>query len=42
MRPYFVLQETEVHNLFQREFSTECDLALPLSISIALSFPKVI
>ena len=29
----------QVHNLFQTEFSTECDLVLPLSIFSVLSFP---
>jgi hypothetical protein len=29
----------QAHSIFQREFSTECELALPLSISSILSFP---
>jgi hypothetical protein len=29
----------QVHKLFQSEFSTECDLVIPLSISSILSFP---
>jgi hypothetical protein len=29
----------QVHNPFQREFSTECDLVITLSISLILSFP---
>jgi hypothetical protein len=34
-----VSRTRQVHNLFQSEFSTECDLVLPLSIYIILSFP---
>ena len=29
----------QVHALFESEFSTECDLMLPLSISRIFSFP---
>jgi hypothetical protein len=35
--PQSVLRQ--VNSLFQSEFSTECDLVLPLSISSVLSFP---
>jgi len=33
---WYILQQ--VHSLFQSEFSTECDLVLPLSVSITLLF----
>jgi hypothetical protein len=33
----FVLRQ--VHSLFQNEFSTECDLLLPVSVSSILCFP---
>jgi hypothetical protein len=29
----------QVHNLFRSEFSKECNLMLPLSISITVPFP---
>jgi hypothetical protein len=32
----------QVHNIFQSEFSTVCDLVLPLSVSSILSFPQVL
>jgi len=35
---YVVLRE--FRSLFQREYSTECDLVLPLQISSILSFPS--
>ena len=38
----FILKSVlrQVYNLFQSEFSTECDLMLPLSISNILQFPS--
>jgi hypothetical protein len=37
LMPQLVLQP--VHNLFQNELSTGCDILLPLSISSILPFP---
>jgi len=34
---YFVAVLQQVHNIFQSEFSTKCDLVLPLSIANILS-----
>lgn len=34
----FVLRQD--HNLFQSKFTTDCDLAVPLTISNVLSFPE--
>jgi len=31
----------QVHSLFQSQFSTQCDLVLPMSISSILSYPEV-
>ena len=38
--PHSVLRQ--VHSLFQSEFTTHCDLVLPLSISSTYNFLKVI
>ena len=39
---FLLLSVSHVHNLFQSEFSTECDLVLALSVSSILSFPQII
>jgi hypothetical protein len=41
VRDSFILQSVlrQVRSLFQSEFSTVCDLVLPLSISSIFSFP---
>ena len=39
---FLLLSASLVHNLFQSDFSTECDLVLALSVSSILSFPQII